>query len=459
MWYSLARMAVDEGLTELVQRPVLGGDEAQRAPGFVLTLLGATDGQGAADASATRWQGAERCTLGSHPSNALVIDDRSVSRFHAEVIADASGVRVIDTGSTNGTTVDGVRVVSAFLRDGSDITLGRISVAVSLTGDRVTLPLSRSHRFGSVVGSSPGMRALFALLERAAGSDTTVLIEGETGTGKEAIAESLHLASARASGPFVVVDLGSVPAALMESELFGHERGAFTGAHARRIGAFEAARGGTIFLDELGELAADLQPKLLRVLEQRTIRRIGSNERIPIDVRVVAATHRPLRRMVNDGSFRSDLYFRLAVLRAEVPPLRTRPGDLPGLVAALLDGLGASEAGRARLLEPAFIDRLATGAWPGNVRELRNHLERCLVMELDLPVEGAAPPSSVPQPIDASLSYARARELAIASFEREYLPALVQRHGGNISQAARHAGIDRAYLHRLMRRHGLGRDT
>jgi len=459
-------MAVDEGLTELVQRPALGSDEAQRAPGFLLTLLGtsvaASNGENARPAeapSATRWQGAERCTLGSHPSNAFVLDESSVSRFHAEVIADASGVRVIDIDSTNGTTVDGVRVTSAFLRDGSVLQLGRVSLAVSLTGDRVTLPLSPHHRFGTLVGSSPGMRALFALLERAAGSDTTVLIEGETGTGKEAVAESLHLASARANGPFVVVDLGSIPAALMESELFGHERGAFTGANARRIGAFEAARGGTIFLDELGDLAPDLQPKLLRVLEQRTIRRIGSNERIPIDVRVIAATHRQLRRMVNDGSFRSDLYFRLAVLRAEVPPLRTRPGDLPALVTALLDGLGASGSGRERMLDPAFLERLATGAWPGNVRELRNHLERCLVMELDLPIEGAAPALARTQPIDASLSYASARELAIANFEREYLPALVQQHGGNISQAARHAGIDRAYLHRLMRRHGLGRDV
>jgi two-component system response regulator GlrR len=452
-------MAVDEGLTEAVARPDLGPREAPRATRFGLEVLARADGT----VTPVRWDGAEAvCTIGSHPSNSLVLDDRSVSRFHAEVRADGSSVRLVDTDSTNGSVVDGVRVTGAYLRDGSVVELGRVSLRVSLSGDRVALPLSTSERFGSLVGRSPAMRAVFALLERAAKSDATVLVEGETGTGKEAVAESLHAASTRKAAPFVVVDLSSIPANLVESELFGHERGAFTGAHARRIGAFEAASGGTIFLDELGELPADLQPKLLRVLEQRTVRRVGSNERIAIDVRVVAATNRALRRMVNEGTFRSDLYFRLAVLRTELPPLRERPDDLPLLVAALLDGLDASGTDRARLLEPAFLQRLANGAWPGNVRELRNHIERCLVMEMELPVEGGpaleSARSTERSAIDTSLSYAQARELAIASFEREYLPALVRKHGGNVSRAARESGIDRAYLHRLLRRHGLGRE-
>jgi two-component system, NtrC family, response regulator GlrR len=449
-------MAVDEGLTETVVRPHGGNHEAPRTARFELAVVPPT---GAPAGPAPSWSGeGPLCTIGSHPSNTLVIDDRSVSRFHAEVRADGDGVRIVDCDSTNGTVVDGVRVTGAFLRDGSVIEVGRVAIRASLRGERTTTPLSEHERFGDMVGRSVGMRALFAVLERAAKTDATVLLEGETGTGKEAAAEAVHAASARASGPFVVVDLGAIPATLVESELFGHERGAFTGAHQRRIGAFEAAKGGTIFLDELGELPAELQPKLLRVLEQRTIRRVGSNDRIPVDVRVVAATNRALRRMVNEGTFRSDLYFRLAVVRAELPPLRERKGDLPLLVATLLDGLGAGPAERARLLEPGFVERLAHGAWVGNVRELRNHIERCLVMELDLPVEGAMAEPAHRQVIDASLSYAQARELAIASFEREYLPALVRRHDGNVSRAAREAGIDRAYLHRLLRRHGLGRD-
>jgi pSer/pThr/pTyr-binding forkhead associated (FHA) protein len=256
-----------------------------------------------------------RCAVGSHPLSDLVLDDATVSRFHCEVTIDRGGARIRDLESRNGTIVDGVRVVDGYLRPGSTIGLGRAKLQFGLTGDSHARVLSKSDRFGNVVGRSIAMRATFALLERAAATSATVLLEGETGTGKGAMAEAIHGGSNRRGGPFVVVDCGALSPTLLDSELFGHERGAFTGADTRRIGAFEEADGGTVFLDEIGELSAELQPKLLRVLESRQIRRLGQNTWQPIDVRVVAATNRDLRAEVNAGRFRSDLYYRLAVLK------------------------------------------------------------------------------------------------------------------------------------------------
>lgn len=318
-------------------------------------------------------------------------------------------------------------------------------------------------KFGELVGTSEVMRCVFSALEQCAASDATVLIEGDTGTGKEGAAHAIHEASARRSAPFVVVDCGAVAASLIETELFGHERGAFTDAVASRAGAFEQAAGGTLFLDEIGELPLALQPKLLRVLEQKTVRRVGATEQQKLDVRVVAATHRDLRREMQEGRFRSDLYFRLAVLKVNLPPLAARREDIAGLVRVLLERFGATTTQCARFTAPDFLANIAQAPWPGNVRELRNYLERCLVMDKELPMteldtEREAPAYSSPpsgSPIDAAMSYEEARKRAIAAFERNYLEALLDRSHGNVSRAARDAGMDRVYLHRLIRRHAL----
>jgi len=365
-------------------------------------------------------------------------------------------VKVRDLESRNGTLLDGVEVERASLRVGSLLRLGRTAVRFDPTGETARRRLSERARFGSLVGTSVPMRATYALLERAADCDATVLLEGETGTGKGAAADSIHQASKRRDRPFVVVDCGALTASLLESDLFGHERGAFTGADTRRIGAFEEADGGTLFLDEIGELPADLQPKLLRVLENRQVRRLGQNAYQSIDVRTIAATHRDLRAEVNAGRFRADLYFRLAVLKVNLPPLRQRPEDLRSLVAQLLISLHASPDAIADLTTAVALDGLGRAAWPGNVRELRNHLERCLAMQDRLPVEEArAEPDAGAPAIDPAQPYAEARERAIAQFERAYAAALLRHHDDNVTAASRAAGIARIYLHRLLRRHRL----
>jgi DNA-binding NtrC family response regulator len=283
------------------------------------------------------------------------------------------------------------------------------------------------------------MRAVFALFERAAQSKATLLVEGETGTGKEAAAESVHRASERRDGPFVVVDCGALPPHLLESELFGHEKGAFTGAQSRRLGAFETANGGTLFLDEIGELALDLQPKLLRVLERQEVKRVGSDRFVKVDVRVIAATHRNLRSDVNNRRFRSDLFYRLAVLVVTLPPLRERVEDLPSLIEDLLGQLGAA-AEAERLRTPAFMAELAAHRWPGNVRELRNYLERSLALG-----------GSDDAPAPAARSYKQAKE----QWERAYVAELLRAADGNVTAAARDAGLDRAAFYRLLWRHGM----
>jgi transcriptional regulator with PAS, ATPase and Fis domain len=310
-----------------------------------------------------------------------------------------------------------------------------------------------------MVGRSTAMRAAFALLERAAASGATVLLEGETGTGKEAAAESIHRESSRRDQPFIVVDCGALPAALLEAELFGHERGAFTGAVEARAGAFESANGGTVFLDEIGELALELQPKLLRVLERREVKRLGTARHTRVDVRVIAATNRRLHAEVNDQRFRSDLYYRLAVVEIRLPPLRERSDDLPMLVEHLLDGLDAGPEA-ARLREPAFIAELARHAWPGNVRELRNFVERCLTMGEPLVPQGApvaatpGEPSAYPG-VDLALPLKEARQQHLRQFEERYVRRLMEQHAGNITAAARAAGVDRITLYRLLWRFGM----
>ncbi|HEX2735280.1 MAG TPA: sigma 54-interacting transcriptional regulator [Polyangiaceae bacterium] len=424
--------------------------EVQRAPALQRFRLQALEGAKGGQV----WESTgSRMTLGSHPSNDVVLDDPAVSRFHCELKVTPRGVWLEDLGSSNGTTLDGVAIGKALLRVGSVVRLGRAVLQFQPVDHAVILPLSTRTEFGDLVGNSWAMRQAFALLERAAASDATVLIEGETGTGKEGAAEAIHTHSLRGTEPFIVVDCSALPANLLESELFGHERGAFTGATERRIGAFEAAHKGTLFLDEIGELPLDLQPKLLRVLEKREIRRVGSNQHQLVDVRVVAATNRDLRSLVNAGTFRSDIYYRLAVLHVALPALRERPEDFSALITSLGTRLGVSKTLIDELTTAESLARLQRGAWPGNVRELRNFVERCGVMQQTLPLAG--PDASSALEVDTKLSFAEAKQRLVDQFERRYLSALLQQTGGNVSQAARHADLDRPYLYKLLYRHGV----
>jgi DNA-binding NtrC family response regulator len=392
--------------------------------------------------------------VGSHESNDLALTDRTVSRFHCEIRLDVSGPRLHDLDSRNGTLLDGVRVADAWLRNGSLIRMGQSVLRFQLAEESNSVRLASRSHFGSLVGESVAMRAVFAVLERAAAASSTVLLQGETGTGKDLAAASIHEEGDRAKGPFVVVDCSAIPQNLLESELFGHEAGAFTGASQRRIGAFEAASGGTLFLDEVGELPLDLQPKLLRVLESRTIRRVGGQSELEVDVRIVAATNRDLREEVNEGRFRPDLYYRLAVLSVRIPPLRERPEDIPVLVRRILDSLGAGTEA-SDLVTSEFMARLQHAAFPGNVRQLRNYLEQCIALRETPPLHGPVRQSRGSFQPDPGQPYAEARRHALDEFEREYARALLERHGGNVSQAARAAGLNRVYLHRLLRRHGI----
>ncbi len=398
---------------------------------------------------------AARCSIGAHHRNDVVLDDPTVSRFHCEVVAEAGGLRVLDLESRNGTVLDGVVVRDARARAGSVLRLGKSALQLELGAEMNQVPLSEARSFGSLSGVSPVMRATFALLERAAASDVTLLLEGETGTGKSQAAQSLHRAGARRKGPFVIVDCGAILGNLLESELFGHEKGSFTGATERRIGAFEEASGGTLFLDEVGELPLDLQPKLLRALEAREVRRVGANSYRPVDVRVVAATNRDLRADVNAGRFRADLYFRVAVLTIQMPPLRRRPEDIPAIVEELLASLGVQGAAAEPLRAPGFMAHLQRAAWVGNVRELRNYLERCAVLRTMGPLDERAEAPASGFVADPTAAYADERQRAIAEFERQYFTGLLRLHGGKVARAAEAAGVDRTYLYRLLRRHGL----
>lgn len=400
---------------------------------------------------------AERTVIGTHESADIVLEDPTVSRFHCEISTAGDRVLVRDLGSRNGTEVDGVFVIEAYLRPGSVLGVGRTRVRADLGLDRLRLPISKEQAFGTLAGTSAPMRRIFALLERAAASDATVLIEGETGTGKEVTAESIHMRSLRADGPFIVVDCGAIPEDLIESELFGHEKGSFTGAVAAREGAFQAAHGGTLFLDEIGELGLELQPKLLRALEKREIKKVGSTRYTNVDVRVIAATNRDLKTEVNAGRFRSDLYYRLAVVRVTLPPLRERVEDIPLLVGKILDSLGVLDSSPELefLRSEAFVAQVSRHGWPGNVRELRNYLERCVALRVQTPLEPTGTPVHVAPNVDVTQPLKAERERWVATFERQYLQQLLERHAGNVTAAARAASVDRPHFYRLLWKHGL----
>jgi transcriptional regulator with GAF, ATPase, and Fis domain len=415
------------------------------------------------DQGATFVSTREHSVLGTDESADFRLTDPTVSRFHCEIDLTSGRPIVRDLGSLNGTAVDGVSLLAGHLARGARVVLGHTHLLFETRSDLAKVPISAEERFGGLVGRSAAMRRVFKLLEQAAASDATVLLEGETGTGKEVAAESIHRASARAAGPLVVVDCGAVPPELLESELFGHERGSFTGAVGQRDGSFEEARGGTIFLDEVGELPLELQPKLLRALDKREVKRVGSNKHLPVDVRVVAATNRDLKREVNEKRFRADLYFRLAVLQIELPPLRERLEDIGDLAQSLLAGLKAYYPGEGEsLLTAEFLADLARHEWPGNVRELRNYLERCLATRAPASVrEGGRALASgatrvgIEELGDPSRPLKIAREHWTRELERHYLEEMLRRQGDNVAAAARAAEVDRMHFYRLLWRHGL----
>ncbi|MFI5300851.1 MAG: sigma 54-interacting transcriptional regulator [Polyangiales bacterium] len=427
------------------------GVEARVRPFHLRVLAGP-------DAGKTLTSKGDRATVGTHPSADLVLVDPTVSRFHCEIAIGDSGYVLSDLQSRNGTRAGGVAIERARLDASTTLTLGDTQILFEPSRESQTIGLSASDRFGTMVGRSPALRQAFAVLERAAACDATVLLLGETGSGKEAAAESIHREGSRANKPFMVVDCGALPPELLESELFGHERGAFTSAIRSRAGVFEEGNGGTVFLDEIGELPLDLQPKLLRVLEKKEIRRVGSNKHQVVDVRIVAATHRSLREEVNAKRFRSDLYYRLAVLEIRLPALRDRLEDLPLLIDHLLKALGASGRPEAALFRTeTFLTALAQHRWPGNVRELRNYLERCLALAEQAPLDSidGAPASSRAPSIDVAVPLKEARDRWVAAFESQYLKAILDAHAGNVTAAARAAEMDRIHFYRLLWRHGL----
>jgi len=396
----------------------------------------------------------ERLTIGSANGNVLLLTDPTVSRFHLELARTDGGVSVTDLGSTNGTFVGGVQIGQGIVPPETQLQLGRTLLRV-FDGAGSTIALHESDRLSDLLGATPAMRRLMAQVARVATVNVPVLLIGESGTGKELVARALHEHSPRKNAPLVVVDCGALAPGVVMSELFGHERGAFTGADRMHAGAFERAHGGTLFLDEIGELPPELQPQLLGALERRKFRRVGGQTDIAVDVRVVAATNRDLRAEVNAGSFRLDLYHRLAVVEVRLPPLRERPEDIPLLVRHFLLECG-HEGPMESVVSAEALDELKTHRWPGNVRELRNWVEATVAMG-ESPELFRSEPSDAEPSDDAHLSmpYKDARNAVLHRFEQKYLTRLIAAANGNVSEAARRAKMDRSYLIKLLQRHHL----
>jgi DNA-binding NtrC family response regulator len=402
--------------------------------------------------------------IGRDPGAAIVLTDAEVSAFHCELRAVSEGILVKDLGSTNGTFLGSVRVREAIVSTPMELTAGRSHVLIEPQAKR-RVDVGFSDRFGRLVGGSPKMRRVFGILEKVANTPLSVLIVGETGTGKELVAKAVHDASDRKGAAFVVVDCGSIPPTLAESILFGHEKGAFTGATERRKGALAEADGGTLFLDELGELPVELQPKLLRALSEKQIKRIGSNAFEPIDVRVLAATRRDLGAEMNAGRFRSDLFFRIAQVRLELPALRDRLGDLPLLVEDVCGRVGRPQHVQTVL---AWIEqRMASHDWPGNVRELVNvasvaatladepgAIDDVLTLARD---EAIAEPPRVSE--EPGTGFSDAKRTAVAGFERDYFSSLAKRCKGNVSEMARQSGMERHHVRAYLRKYGIDKSA
>ncbi|MFO0723998.1 MAG: sigma 54-interacting transcriptional regulator [Myxococcota bacterium] len=415
----------------------------------------------------------DRLSVGSAPTNGLVLSDDTVSRYHVELIGRDDRVEVVDNGSKNGTWVGSAAIVRGFVTVGTTLRVGRTVLRV-LDGETFTSELIAGDRLGPVIGQSVVMRGLLAKVQRCAPTTASVLLTGETGSGKEVVARAIHESSTRAGGPFETVDCGSMVENLMVSELFGHEKGAFTGADRQHIGAFERAHGGSIFLDEIGELPPSLQTALLGALERRSFRRVGGTERINVDVRLISATHRDLRAAVNAGRFREDLFYRIAVVTLEIPPLRERRDDIPLLAEHFLRTTGAG-ATFDQVFDQEGLSALMAHDWPGNVRELRNVVEATLALGSSAlgqerggaPVEphlessgggGAAPiigGGGIALSPLLGLPYADARAQLLDQFEASYLRGLIERNDGNVAAAAREAQMDRTYLTRLLKKRGV----
>ncbi|AKU91332.1 sigma-54-dependent Fis family transcriptional regulator [Vulgatibacter incomptus] len=384
--------------------------------------------------------------VGKDPGCAVVLDDAFASGVHCRIVRDGGRILLHDLGSTNGTWVNGIRVGHAELTPGAWLRLGETEIGVEVAKGK------EPAAFEGIVSEAACMREVFDLIERVAPSAAPVAIFGETGTGKELVASAIHARSERSKGPFIPVNCAAISRELIESELFGHEKGAFTGATNARKGAFEEASGGTIFLDEIGELSADLQAKLLRTLELGEIKRVGSSRPFRVDARVVAATHRDLRAMVRQGTFREDLYYRLAVIRVELPPLRRRPGD----VGVLAERFAKAHAPRGAppLLTPEALTRLEAHSWPGNVRELKNVLARALLLRrgptigpadlsFDVAGEHATSESVLAEDED---TYVALPGKTLSQIEMEATLKALRRHKGNRRAAARELDLARSTI-------------
>ncbi len=448
----------------------------------------------------------EEIRIGSMDDNDVVISDDTVSRYHCRIAQEDTGYVLVDQRSTNGTFINKVRVREAFLKPGSIVSVGQSQLKFNAREEEVQIVPSRNTQCGGLIGSNTRMREIYSIIEKIAPTATTVVIDGETGTGKEVVAQAIHSLSPRVKNDLVVFDCGAVPPNLIESELFGHEKGSFTGAMMTRQGLFEQADGGTLFLDELGELPIDLQPKLLRALEPREVRRVGSTKAAKVDVRIIAATNRNLEDEVKAGRFRQDLFYRLSVVRLHLPSLRERADDIPVLVRHFLDNGSYNKAVsglRVHTIANDAMMSLQTYPWPGNVRELVNVIERavsfCSSGQLELsdlpdyvrnakasqpqirhatatgghrraPTHGSGstganptvpmdPNAPTPMPPDElmaeGVTFKDAKERWVAAFERNYILQLLRRNTGNISHAARAADIDRKYFRKLMKKYDI----
>lgn len=435
-------------------------------------------------------------TVGSHDDNNLVVHGETISPHHAQIIQEDDAYVIRDLDSVTGTYVNQVRIKEAYLSPGCQMRFGSEEFIFQPLDEDVAVVPSNEEKFGDIIGGNVKMREIYGILEKIAPTNATVVIEGETGTGKEVVAHTLHKMSLRAKKPFVVFDCGAVPESLIESELFGHEKGSFTGAIMTRQGLFELAQGGTIFLDELGELNLELQPKLLRVLENREVRRVGAAKAIPVDVRVIAATNRKLEEEVKNNHFREDLFYRLSVVRIFLPPLRDRIDDLPLLVKHFLKNSSFNRDRNSNLklrsISCQALKAMQNYRWPGNVRELLNVVERaCSLADGDcieigdlpeyvarcagveepkpapapLPVPDPAPVVETPAPAGNESSikmsaftnktFKDAKEAWLSAFEGDYLKAVLERNNYNISRAARESEIDRKYLRKLMKKYDI----
>jgi DNA-binding NtrC family response regulator len=405
-----------------------------------------------------------QATVGRHPTNDLVLSDPRVSSVHLEISRRPGGhLLVRDAGSTNGSWIGDHRILEVELAPGATVRVGDTIMRVDTDQRATVVQPAAATRFEGLLGSTPAMRELFAVLERVATKPLSVLVQGDTGTGKEEVARAVHARSARSEAPFAVLDATTIPATLAESVLFGHERGAFTGADARYQGAFERANGGTLFIDEVGELPMPLQPKLLRVLERRELTRVGGKEVVPIDVRVIAATHRDLRLEIEANHFREDLYFRLAQVRVVLPPLRARPEDIPDLAHHFLH-LAAEPGQKTVSIDDEALAELRRRPFPGNVRELRNILVRAAALceegcirVRDIAGEGYGFRGSEAErsPLDLAGTFSEAKQRAIERFEKAYLETIMRRCGGNLSRASREADLARHHLRDLLKKRGL----